>query len=187
MALITTTLDLSGLGAYDASKLRADYLRTGAGYPGGAYEGATDGTENMVVANPCVFGFGPDGVNERWVLLGFDAVVRDLPTANFNAIRFGQAWWLANGVAFRVARGTVIQTFARIQTNADWATLCGHKVQYRRWGGKVPSDHLFARCRFKGHHRFILDGTLGDVFQVLIDDDIQQLPYFTVYAWAYKI
>ena len=185
MAIIPTTFDLTGLGAYDVSKLRGDYLRAAPRYPGGEYEGDVDGTEDMIVPNPCAFGFGPDDTPERWVLLGFDAVVSDLATANFNAIRFGQAWWLTNGVAFQVVRGGVTQTFARIQTNADWVTLCGRHVRYVSFA--PAPDFLFATCRFKGPERFILDGTQGDIFQVLIDDDIQQLEHFSVYAWAYKL
>lgn len=185
MALITTTFDLSGLGAYDASKLRGDYLRMTPRYPGGEYEGDPDGTELMhTVPNPRAFGFGPEGA-ERWVLLGFDAVVSDIATANFNAIRFGQAWWLTNGVGFQVVRGSVTQTFARIQTNADWVVLCGKHIRYVSFA--PAPDFLFAKCRFKGSERFVLDGTLGDIFQVLIDDDIQQLQHFSVYAWAYKL
>jgi len=187
MAIIPTTFDLTGLGAYDASKLRGDYLRRAPRYPGGSYEGDADGTELMnAVANPCPYAFGPDGVAERWVLLGFDAVVCDVTSAVFNAIRFGQAWWLANGLAFQVARQStgVTQTFARIQTNADWYSLCGKDVRYV----SLPAlDYMFATCRFRDKHRFILDGTLGDLFQVLVDDDIQQLTHVSVYAWAYKI
>jgi len=185
MAIIPTTFDLSGLGAYDVSKLRGDYLRRAPRYPGGAYEGDADGTELMnAVANPCPYAFGPDDVPERWVLLGFDAVVTDVTSAVFNAIRFGQAWWLANGLTFQVVRGDVTQTFARIQTNADWYTLCGKDVRYV----SLPAlDYMFARYRFSDKHRFILDGTLGDLLQVLVDDDIQQLTHVSVYAWAYKL
>jgi hypothetical protein len=185
MALIPTTFDLSGLGAYDASKLRGDYLRRAPRYPGGVYEGDADGTELMnAVANPCAYAFGPDDVAERWVLLGFDALISDVTSPVFNAIRFGQAWWLANGLAFQVVRGDVTQTFARVQTNADWGALCGKHIRYV---SLPPRDYLFATCRLKTPHRFILDGTLGDLFQVLVDDDIQQLLHVSVYAWAYKL
>lgn len=186
MAIIPTTTDLIEHGVYDVSRLRGDYLRRVPRYPGGEYEGDADGTEGMhLVANPCAYGFGPDDTAERWVLLGFNAVVSDIATANFNAIRFGQGWWLTNGVSFQVVRGGVTQTFARIQTNGDWVTLCGKHVRYV--GFAPHPDFLFAKCRFKAPHRFILDGARGDIFQVLIDDDIQQLEHFSVYAWAYKL
>jgi hypothetical protein len=186
MALIPTTFDISGLGAYDVSKLRGDYLRRAPRYPGGAYEGDADGSELMNAVAPTVYAFGPDDVGERWVLLGFDAVVCDVTSAVFNAIRFGQGAALANGLFFQVARLStgVTQTFARIQANADWFSLCGKDAQYV----SLPNlDYMFARKRFNDTHRCILDGTQGDVFQVLVNDSLQQMPHVSVYAWAYKL
>ena len=190
MAIIPTTFDLTELGAYDISKLRADFLRAGGvGYPGGLFEGKITGDESMVQdgsANPVAYGWGPDDVAERWALMGFRALISDGST-NFDGVHFGETGPCANGVLIQVNRRLtgVVQGFDTIQANPDWAHLAGADVLVLPFG--KADDCMLVNVDFRDHHILILDGANEDVLEVVIQDDLTLLTAFNVYAWGYKI
>jgi hypothetical protein len=190
MAIIPTTFDLTELGAYDISKLRADFLRAGGvGYPGGLFEGAITGDESMVQdgsTDPVIYGWGPDDTAERWALMGFNALISDGATA-FDGVHFGETGPCNNGVIIRInRRGTsVIQAFDTILANPDWAHLAGEKVEVLPFG--KADDCMLVSVDFRGPETLILDGANGDVLEVVIQDDLTLLTAFNVYAWGYKI
>lgn len=192
MALVEPVYDLTELGAFDISKLRHDFVRTGAGspgFPGGAHEAVIDGSELLCVngsVDAVSFGFGPDDVNERWVLLGFNALISD-GSANFDAVHFGETGPLNSGVLLQINRRytSEVQTFDTILVNPDWAHLAGANVQILPFG--KAADCMLVSVDFDGHERFILEGSQQDVFQVVIQDNLTALTNFTIYVWGYKI
>ena len=191
MALIETVHDLVGLGAYDISRLRADFVRRGVGapgFPGGAYEGVIDGTEALCIdgTTPVAFGWGPDDVNERWALMGFRALISDGST-NFDGVHFGETAACTEGVLIQVNRQStsVVQSFATILVNPDWAHLAGADVVVLPFG--KADDCMLVNVDFRDHEKFILEGSQGDVFQVTIQDDLTALTAFYVYVWGYKV
>ena len=190
MAIIPTVNDLTELGAYDISKLRADFLRAGGvGYPGGLFEGAITGDESMVQdgsANPVVYGWGPDDTPERWTLMGFRALISD-GSALFDGVHFGETGPCNSGVIIRVNRRatTTVQAFDTILVNPDWAHLAGADVLVLPFG--KADDCMLVNVDFRDHETFILDGTQQDVLEVVIQDDLTALTAFKVYAWGYKV
>jgi len=189
MALIPTVYDLTGLGAYDISKLRGDFVRSGAGFPGGAFEAVIDTTEAMdvngsVTAVP--FGWGPDGVGERWAMLGFNAIISD-GSQGFDGVHFGETGPCTNGVLLQVNRQStaVVQTFDTILANPDWGHVAGADVVVLPFG--KADDCMLVHVEFRDHHILILEGVLGDVFQVTIQDDLTALTAFRIYCWGYKV
>jgi len=192
MALIPTVYDLTELGAYDISKLRHDFVRTGAGavgFPGGAHEAVIDGSEAMDVngaVTPVVFGWGPDGVAERWAMLGFNAVISD-GSANFDGVHFGETGPCNNGLLLQVNRQStgVVQTFDTILANPDWGHMAGADVVVLPFG--KADDCMLAKVEFRDHHILFLEGSLGDVFQATVQDDLTALTAFRIYCWGYKI
>jgi len=192
MALIPTVYDLTELGAYDISKLRHDFVRTGVGavgFPGGAHEACIDGSEAMDVngsITPVVFGWGPDDVAERWAVLGFNAIISD-GSQGFDGVHFGETGPCANGLLVQVNRQTtgVVQTFDTILANPDWGHMAGADVVVLPFG--KADDCMLAKVEFRDHESFILEGALGDVFQVTVQDDLTALTAFRIYCWGYKI
>jgi hypothetical protein len=193
MALIPTVYDLTELGAYDISKLRHDFVRTGAGtpgFPGGAYEAVIDGSEALnvngsVVAVP--FGWGPaTGSGERWALLSINAIISDGSQA-FDGVHFGETGPCNSGVLIQVNRRStgVVQTFDTILANPDWAHLAGADVVVLPFG--KADDCMLVKVEFRDHHVLILDGSQNDVLQVTIQDDLTALTAFRMYCWGYKV
>jgi hypothetical protein len=189
MALVPTVYDLTGLGAYDISKLRHDFLRSGLSFPGGAYEAAIDGTEAMNVDGSAVavpFGWGPDDVAERWAIYGLTAIISD-GSANFDGVHFGETGPCANGVLIQVNRQStsVVQTFDTILANPDWGHMAGSEVIVLPFG--KAADCMLVKVWFRDHHILILEGQFGDVLQVTIQDDLTALTAFNMYVWGYKV
>ena len=192
MALVATTYDITQLGGVDISRIRGDFVRAGGGapgFPGGAYEAIIDGSEALDVngsANPVVFGWGPDDVAERWVFRGFDAIISD-GSQGFDGVHFGETGPCNNGVLLQVNRQStaVVQTFDTILANPDWGHVAGSDVVVLPFG--KADDCMIVKVRFDALERFILDGMLGDVFQVTVQDDLSALTTFRIYCWGYKV
>ena len=190
MAIIPTTFDLVEHGVYDISRLRADFLRTGGSYPGGLLEGVIDGSESMVVdasADAETYGWGPtSGSGERWALMGFRALISD-GSANFDGVHFGETGPCTEGVLIQVnRRGTgVVQVFDTILVNPDWGHLAGADCLVLPFG--KADDCMLVNVDFRDHHIFTLDGMNNDVFEVVLQDDLDALTVFNVYAWGYKL
>jgi len=194
MAIVATTRDIVQPGAFDISRLRGDFVRSGAGapgFPGGAYEAVIDGSEALNVDGSGVgaavpFGWGPDGVGERWAFMGFNVVVSDGSQA-FDGVHFGETGPCNNGVLLQVNRQSTaeVQTFDTILTNPDWAHLAGSDMRILPFG--KAADCLLAKVEFRDHHILILEGLEGDVFQVTVQDDLTALTAFRIYCWGYKL
>jgi hypothetical protein len=192
MAIIPTTTDLTALGAYDISKVRGDFVRTGAGtpgFPGGLYETFIDGSEALCVDGSgaaVAFGWGPDDTAERWAFMGFRALISD-GSANFDGVHFGETGPCATGVLIQVNRQStgVVQTFDTILVNPDWGHLAGADVVVLPFG--KADDCMLVNVDFRDHEKFIFEGSQGDVFQVTIQDDLTALTMFRIYCWGYKV